>query len=75
MWVKGDMIYTVGFHRLDLVRTERDHTGRRKYLTRRIPDEELKRIRHCVLVGLGWLDDALIDKMSGTTICKAPALP
>jgi mRNA interferase MazF len=33
MWVKADMIATVGFHRLDLARTGRDPFGKRKYLT------------------------------------------
>jgi len=29
VWVKGDMIYSVGFHRLDLIRTGKDDQGRR----------------------------------------------
>jgi mRNA interferase MazF len=33
MWVKADMLATVGFGRLDLVRTGRDPFGKRKYLT------------------------------------------
>lgn len=53
MWVKADMIYNVGFHRLDLLRTERDLTGKRKYLTLRIIEDDLRKIRHCMLMGLG----------------------
>jgi mRNA interferase MazF len=53
MWVKADMLYTVRFDRLELVRTGRDHTGKRKYLTRLISAEQLKEIRKCVLNGLG----------------------
>ncbi|MBV9520992.1 MAG: type II toxin-antitoxin system PemK/MazF family toxin [Hyphomicrobiales bacterium] len=75
MWVKADMIYTVAFHRLELIRTERDHTGKRKYLTRRIPDNDLRRVRHCVLAGLGWPAHGLIDKMGANARYSAPALP
>jgi mRNA interferase MazF len=32
MWVKADMLATVGFARLDLIRTGRDPFGKRKYL-------------------------------------------
>ena len=53
MWVKADMLYTVRFERLQLIRTGRDHTGRRKYLTRQISLGQLKDVRRCVLNGLG----------------------
>lgn len=52
-WVKADMVNTVGFHRLDLIRTGRDHEGKRKYLNIRIEPQELKAIQACVLRGLG----------------------
>ncbi|MBM3084813.1 type II toxin-antitoxin system PemK/MazF family toxin [Chelatococcus daeguensis] len=52
-WVKADMLYTVGFQRLELVRTGRDQYGKRKYLTPVLAPAELARIQHCVLVALG----------------------
>ncbi len=52
-WVKADMLATVGFERLDLFRTERDQTGKRKYLTPRISEEEFEKIRACLKVALG----------------------
>ena len=53
MWVKADMIYNVCFDRLELVRTGRDHTGKRKYVQRQIVGEDMTRIRQAILVGLG----------------------
>jgi uncharacterized protein YifN (PemK superfamily) len=53
MWVKADMIYAAGFHRLDLIRGGRDASGRRQYRIQRISDEQLKAVRACVLCGLG----------------------
>jgi len=53
VWVKGDMVNTVGFHRLDLVRSGRDAFGNRAYRLTAIPKDDLKRIRACVLCSLG----------------------
>lgn len=53
-WVKADMLSTVSFSRLELIRTDRDHEGKRKYLTNTIPDEDLVNIRKCVLHALGF---------------------
>ncbi len=53
MWAKCDMIATVGFARLDLFRTERDHTGKRKYLHPKLPDADLHRVRAGILHSLG----------------------
>ena len=53
MWAKADMVYNVGFHRLDLLRTARDRTGKRKYLTPKLPKEPMVQIQKCVLIGLG----------------------
>jgi len=52
-WVKADMLATVGFHRLDLIRTGRDQYGKRKYLNVIVPQDDLERIRVCVLHALG----------------------
>lgn len=53
MWAKCDMIATVSFDRLDLFRTGRDQQGKRKYLTRRVDEAVLERIRAGVRSGLG----------------------
>jgi mRNA interferase MazF len=52
-WAKADMLATVAFSRLDLFRTDRDQTGKRKYLHPKILPEDLARIRACVLCALG----------------------
>lgn len=53
-WVKGDMIYTVGFHRLDLIRlgTKDLNTGKRQYYRNRLSRDRMKEIYNCVLHGL-----------------------
>jgi uncharacterized protein YifN (PemK superfamily) len=53
-WVKGDLLYTVGFHRLDLIRLgKRDpNTGKRLYYLNRLGRERMKEIYTCVLHGL-----------------------
>ncbi len=53
-WVKGDMIYSVGFHRLDLIQLgKRDpNTGKRLYFTNRLGRENMRAIYTCVLHGL-----------------------
>jgi uncharacterized protein YifN (PemK superfamily) len=55
VWVKGDMIYSVGFHRLNLVRIgkEKDRTGQRIYRMDTLSAEQMKAVRCCVLRGLG----------------------
>ncbi|WP_069880907.1 type II toxin-antitoxin system PemK/MazF family toxin [Bosea sp. BIWAKO-01] len=53
VWVKGDMVYAVGFHRLDLIKTGKDHTGKRIYRFDVLSDEQLKLVRKCVLRGMG----------------------
>lgn len=47
------MLATVGYERLDLFRTERDQTGKRKYLTPRISPQEFDKILACIRVALG----------------------
>jgi mRNA interferase MazF len=53
VWVKCDMIYNVAFWRLELIRTARDHTGKRKYLQRIVAAGDMAKIRACLLHGLG----------------------
>lgn len=53
-WVKGDMIYTVGHHRLNLIRLgKRDpDTGKRIYFTQKLGSERMKEVYGCILHGL-----------------------
>jgi mRNA interferase MazF len=52
-WAKCDMLATVAFARLDLFRTARDQSGRRKYLHPKLSDQDLNRVRAGVLFALG----------------------
>ena len=52
-WVKGDMIYSVGFHRLNLIRLgTRRPDGKRNYYSRRLGREKMREVYACVLHGL-----------------------
>ena len=51
-WVKADMIYAAGFHRIDLLSLGTGADGRRAYQTSTIPADDLARIQACVLEGL-----------------------
>jgi mRNA interferase MazF len=53
MWAKCDMVATVSFARLDLFRTRRDQTGKRRYVIRRVDAATLEDIRRAVRAGLG----------------------
>ena len=53
VWVKGDMIYAIGFHRADLFRLGKGPDGRRQYQTEALPPETLRTVQRCVLEGLG----------------------
>lgn len=55
MWVKADMLATVGFYRLDLIRIGRDHTGKRKYLKKQLSHDVTLQIRQCVSYALGMI--------------------
>jgi len=52
-WAKADMLATVAFRRLDLFRTARDQTGKRKYLQPKVSAADLARVRGCILAALG----------------------
>jgi hypothetical protein len=54
-WAKCDMIATVGFARLDLFRTDRDQTGRRKYLHPILGKPDVDRLRAGILASLGMV--------------------
>lgn len=53
-WVKGDMIYTAGFHRLDLIRLGKkdNKTGKRLYFNQKLGREQMREIYKCALHGL-----------------------
>ncbi|MBJ7553138.1 type II toxin-antitoxin system PemK/MazF family toxin [Marinomonas spartinae] len=53
-WLKGDMIYTVGFHRLDLIMLgKRDPTsGKRVYFQNKLGRDQMKEVYKCMLHGL-----------------------
>ena len=53
IWVKGDMIYAVGFHRLDLIRLSKDRSGKRVYRMDTLTSDQMKAVRTCVLRALG----------------------
>ena len=51
-WAKCDMLYTVGFQRLDLLRGKREN-GERFYYKHRVTEADLEAIYIAVLAGLG----------------------
>ena len=53
-WVKADMIYTVGFHRLNLIQlNKRDpNTGKRIYFKQKLGRETMKVVYQCLLLTL-----------------------
>ncbi|MCC7305056.1 MAG: type II toxin-antitoxin system PemK/MazF family toxin [Alphaproteobacteria bacterium] len=53
MWVKCDMISTVSFSRLNLIRNKRVRGQGRTYLKVRVPDADFEQIKQAVLHGLG----------------------
>ena len=53
VWVKGDMVYAVGFHRLDFIRMGKGESGKRKYHYEPLDVASIKKIRECVLRALG----------------------
>jgi mRNA interferase MazF len=53
IWVKGDMIYAVGFHRLDLTRLGKERDGKRVYRMDTLTGEQMKTVKTCVLRGMG----------------------
>jgi mRNA interferase MazF len=53
VWVKGDMIYSVGFHRLNLIRLGKRRDGSRIYRTDLLSEHQMKAVKSCILNGLG----------------------
>ncbi|HUZ67881.1 MAG TPA: type II toxin-antitoxin system PemK/MazF family toxin [Beijerinckiaceae bacterium] len=53
MWVKGDMVYAVAFHRLDLIRLGKDDRGKRIYRFHCLNHDQLREVRECLLRSIG----------------------
>lgn len=54
VWVKGDMIAAVGFHRLNLIRLpQRDESKTRRYRMNPLTGAQMASVQACVLNGLG----------------------
>lgn len=51
-WLKGDMIYAAGFHRMDLLVLGKDRNGKRVYQTQTLSTDDIIRVQRCVLHGL-----------------------
>jgi len=51
-WVKADMVATVSYARLDLLRTNRGPDARRVYLTPKVTEEQFDQIRATILRAL-----------------------
>ena len=52
-WVKGDMIYSLSFERVNLFNLGRDENGRRVYQTDTLSKDTFAAVQKCVLAGLG----------------------
>ncbi|PZP57209.1 MAG: hypothetical protein DI586_01050 [Micavibrio aeruginosavorus] len=52
VWIKGDMVYAVGFHRLNLVRLGTQN-GKRSYYYHTLSDEQMELVHCCVLRAMG----------------------
>ncbi len=53
MWVKGDMVNAVGFHRIDLLRLSKKRDGKREYQVTSLQEEQMQHVFRCVLHGMG----------------------
>ncbi len=52
-WVKGDMVVSVSFERLDFLRYGKDRSGKRIYRYEVLPVDDIRAIRACILNSLG----------------------
>ena len=53
MWVKGDMLFTASYDRLDRVKIGRNAAGKRTYAAFKVPQLSLPDIQKAVINGLG----------------------
>lgn len=52
-WVKGDMLYSVSFMRLDFIKNGKDNLGKRVYCMSTLDAENMRLVEESVLKGLG----------------------
>lgn len=52
VWLKRDMVYTLGHYRLQPILLGRTQGGRREYFKQRLGREQMKQVYSCVLKGL-----------------------
>ena len=52
-WIKGDMVNSVGFHRIDFLRLGKNRAGTRVYQYSALPDDDFDRVKRCALHGMG----------------------
>ena len=62
-WLKGNMLYTVGWKRLDRIRLGKDRNDKRTYYDQKLGPETVQQIYICVIKGLG------INKELLSSIC------
>ena len=53
VWVKGDMVYSVSFKRLDFARLGKDRSGKRLYYRGMLSHDTLQAVQRCILHGFG----------------------
>ncbi len=51
-WVKGDMIYAMSFERLSMPFVNKDGKGKRNYVNRYLPENQLKEVQKCILYSI-----------------------
>lgn len=62
IWVKGDMVNAVAFHRLGLIRRGKSPTGKRIYHLDPIEADQLQIVRQCILHAMGLNLDKICVK-------------
>lgn len=53
-WIKGDMVNSVGFHRIDFIRIGKNRQGDRIYQYNTLDIENFKTVQKCALHGMGF---------------------
>jgi len=53
LWIKGDMVNAVGFHRLHLIGTGRGSNNQRIYYYDSLSPQQMEVVIHCVLRAMG----------------------
>lgn len=52
-WIKGDMIYSLSFERMDLYRYARDHEGKRRYYYDKVSADIIQKARKAIAYAIG----------------------